>query len=76
MSTDDANPATEPLRLDYFLKLNNVSGSGGGAKMLIQSGEVTLNGQIETRRRKKLSVGDVVEVGGRKFVVPQDPTDP
>ncbi len=76
MSTDDANPATEPLRLDHFLKLNNVSGSGGGAKMLIQSGEVTLNGQIETRRRKKLSVGDVVEVGGRKFVVPQDPTDP
>ena len=41
--------------------------------MLIQSGDVKLNGKIETRRRKKLAVGDVVEVGGEKFVVSDKP---
>lgn len=59
----------EPLRLDHFLKMNNVSGSGGIAKLLIQNGEVKLNGEIETRRRKKLVAGDVVEVQGKRLVV-------
>ena len=40
--------------------------------MMIQGGEVKLNGQIETRRRKKLTVGDVVEVNGSKWVVEKD----
>ena len=57
------------LRLDHFLKLNALSGTGGQAKALIQSGEVKVNGEVETRRRRKLNVGDVVQVGGKQFVV-------
>ncbi len=45
-----------------FVKLNAMSGTGGQAKLMIQNGEVKVNGTIETRRRRKLSVGDVVEV--------------
>lgn len=59
------------LRLDQFLKLSSVTGSGGGAKFLIQNGEVRVNGEVETRRRKKLAAGDVVEVGGERLVVPE-----
>ena len=57
------------LRLDHFVKLNFGSETGGQAKLMIQNGEVKVNGEVETRRRRKLIVGDVVEVGGRKIPV-------
>ena len=57
------------LGLDQFLKLNAIADTGGQAKVMIQGGEVTVNGEIETRRRRKLVVGDVVEIGGEKWVV-------
>lgn len=63
------SPSSEPLCLDQFLKLQGAVSTGGEAKLLIQSGDVKLNGQIETRRRKKLQIGDVVEFAGRKFEV-------
>ena len=72
MSGDDSDPATSPLRLAHFLKMTVGIGTGGQAKLLIQSGEVKVNGEIETRRRRKLSVGDVIEVSGKKFSVDQD----
>ncbi len=50
------------IRLDQFLKFQGVVETGGQAKLLIQSGEVRVNGQIETRRRRKLHLGDVVEI--------------
>jgi ribosome-associated protein len=67
MSTD---PSPEPLtlRLDQFLKLTGIVESGGRAKLLIQSGEVQVNGEVETRRRKKLVVGDVVEIEGARYL--------
>jgi len=43
--------------------------TGGHAKFLIQNGEVTVNGEIETRRRRKMVAGDVVEVGGQRLLV-------
>ncbi len=57
------SPADEPLCLDQFLKLQGAVSTGGEAKLMIQSGEVKLNGRVETRRRKKLQVGDTVEIG-------------
>jgi ribosome-associated protein len=69
MGDEEANPTNEPLRLDQFLKLRALSGTGGQAKVMIQSGDVKVNGQVETRRRRKLSVGDVVEVGGAEHRV-------
>lgn len=67
------SPSSEPLCLDQFLKLQGAVSTGGEAKLLIQSGDVKLNGQIETRRRKKLQIGDVVEIAGRKFPVTATP---
>jgi ribosome-associated protein len=61
--------APEPIRLDHFLKSNHLSGSGGIAKLLIQNGEVRVNGEVETRRRRKLKSGDVVDFGGSRFTV-------
>lgn len=66
-SVPESDP--EPIRLDQFLKIAGVAMTGGHAKMLIQSGEVTLNGEIETRRRKKLAVGDVIGVADQEFTV-------
>jgi ribosome-associated protein len=49
--------------LGQALKVASLVGSGGEAKVLIQAGEVLVNGEIETRRGRKLEEGDVVEVG-------------
>ena len=51
------------MTLGQALKASNVVGSGGEAKVLIQGGEVRVNGELETRRGRKLEKGDVVEVG-------------
>lgn len=72
MSETNANPERRPLCLDQFLKLSSLAGTGGHAKFLIQNGEVTVNGELETRRRRKLVAGDVVEVGGQRLLVNED----
>ena len=59
-----------PITLDQFLKQIGVVGSGGQAKVIIQAGEVMLNGVVETRRGKKLAAGDVVTLGHEQFRVP------
>jgi ribosome-associated protein len=66
---DAADAKPDALRLDHFLKLTAISGTGGQAKLMIQNGEVKVNGEIETRRRRKLNVDDVVEVDGKQFRV-------
>lgn len=57
------------IKLDQFLKLAGVVYSGGEAKHLIQSGGVAVNGEVETRRGRKLRHGDVVIVAGEEFWV-------
>ena len=56
------------IRLDHFLQACGIP-TGGQAKQLIQNGNVMVNGQVETRRRKKLREGDEVELEGEVFVV-------
>ena len=48
------------MKLDQFLKWNNLVSSGGEAKILIKSGSVKVNGVIENRRGRKLNKGDVI----------------
>ncbi|WP_273887190.1 RNA-binding S4 domain-containing protein [Rubrobacter naiadicus] len=55
------------MTLGQALKAANVVGSGGEAKVLIQSGEVMVNGEVETRRGRRMKAGDVVEVAGRRI---------
>lgn len=57
------------IHLEQFLKLQGISGTGGNAKMLIQSGEVRVNRVVETRRKRQLVSGDKVQVGAETFVV-------
>ncbi|MCY7323276.1 RNA-binding S4 domain-containing protein [Phormidesmis priestleyi ULC007] len=59
----------EPIKLDQFLKMKGIVESGGQAKMLIQAGEVKVNGQIETRRGRKLIKGDRVVTMGEMLKV-------
>ena len=65
-STDDAPSPKILCELQTFLRLLNLDEipTGGSAKVLIQAGEVLLNGQVETRRAKKLYAGDKVQLEG------------
>ena len=51
------------------LKASKLVGSGGEAKVLVQTGEVRVNGEVETRRGRKLEEGDVVEVGNERLEI-------
>ncbi len=53
----------EPIELYKILKLDNMVNSGGEAKYVISEGQVIINGKVETRKRKKIFSGDVVEFG-------------
>ncbi|HSM81049.1 MAG TPA: RNA-binding S4 domain-containing protein [Nodosilinea sp.] len=57
------------IKLDQFLKQRQIVNSGGQAKMMVQGGEVMVNGDVETRRGRKLVTGDWVEVGGEGWTV-------
>ena len=64
---DDSQTATlnsEYIELDKLLKRENLAASGGEAKYLISQGVVQVNGEIETRKRRKLYAGDVVTYNG------------
>lgn len=60
---------TEFIKLDSLLKLANVVSSGGEAKIIIQEGEVLVNGEPCTMRGKKLRPGDVVTPPGVEILV-------
>jgi ribosome-associated protein len=72
VSDSEQTKSAATIRLDDFLKLTGLVATGGEAKVRIQSGEVTLNGEIETRRRKQLVLGDVIEFMGETFEVSAD----
>ena len=55
--------------LGQALKAADLVGSGGEAKVVIQAGEVSVNGEVETRRGRKLEEGDVVEVGDERLEI-------
>ncbi|AGH82189.1 hypothetical protein PCNPT3_11265 [Psychromonas sp. CNPT3] len=50
----------EPVALYKILKLGNLVSGGGEAKQIISEGYVSLNGEVETRKRKKVYAGDMV----------------
>lgn len=58
------------IQLAHFLKLQGLVSTGGEAKILIQRGDVRVNGAIETRRGRQLQPGDQVHLDGRVLVVP------
>lgn len=58
-----------PIELCQFLKFGGLTGTGGEAKQIISQGLVTLNGVVETQKRKKLLAGDKVTYDGKTIVV-------
>lgn len=61
--------STEFIKLDALLKFASMCGSGGEAKMLIQNGEVLVNGEVCTMRGKKIRSGDTVSLDGDEVTV-------
>lgn len=57
------------IKLGQLLKLANLVSSGVEAKMVIQDGLVMVNGEVETRRGKKIYPQDVVEFQGQEVTV-------
>jgi len=67
--SQESEPEQETIKLDQFLKLADIVGSGGEAKHVIRSEAVQVNGEIETRRGRKLRNGDVVTYDGEDYVI-------
>ena len=57
------------IKLGQLLKLANMVSSGVEAKIVIQNGEVKVNGEIDTRRGKKIYPNDVVEYKGQQVTI-------
>ncbi|MBQ2390998.1 MAG: RNA-binding S4 domain-containing protein [Clostridia bacterium] len=51
---------TEFIKLDSLLKLSGIAMTGGQAKIIIQNGDVKVNGEVCTQRGKKIRPGDKV----------------
>lgn len=62
---------TEFIKLDQFLKHAGLTGSGVDAKFIIKDESVKVNGEIETRRGRKLRDGDTIEYMGESYKISQ-----
>ncbi len=60
---------SEFVELYKILKFEGISDSGGAAKQVIADGLVSVNGEVETRKRKKISAGDQIDVEGQTIDV-------
>ena len=60
---------TDFIELDKLLKRENLAASGGEARYLIDQGLVQVNGEVETRRRRKCRPGDLVVFAGTALQV-------
>lgn len=69
MAQKTVSITTEFIKLEALLKLANLVGTGGEAKMLIQDGQASVNGEVCTMRGKKCVPGDVVTLDGRSLRV-------
>ncbi len=67
--SEKINISTDFIRLDALLKLANAVQTGGHAKLVIQNGEVSVNGEVCLMRGKKLRHGDVAAYQGKQYEV-------
>ena len=59
----------EPVELYKILKFEGLVSNGGEAKAVIENGQVKVNDAVETRKRKKIVAGDIVEYGNEKLAI-------
>lgn len=60
---------SEPTELYKILKFADIVSGGGEAKLVISEGYVYLNGEVETRKRKKIYAGDLISVNENHFQI-------
>ncbi len=58
-----------PIELFKILKFEGMVSSGGEAKTVIAAGQVKVNGNIETQKRKKIISGDLIEFRHEKIQI-------
>ena len=63
---------TEFIKLNQFLKWAGIADTGGEADLIIAEGKVTVNGEVEIRRGKKLRDGDRISVYGGEYEIAGD----
>ena len=61
--------STEFIKLQDLMKFGSLVSSGGEAKVLIQEGAVSVNGEVCLQRGKKIRPGDVVSFRGKQYTV-------
>ena len=73
---DDNDPSgiiaeleSEFVELYKILKFEGLTDSGGMAKQVIADGQVSVNGKVETKKRKKIAAGDKIEYSGQSIKV-------
>ena len=69
MKADKIKIETEYIKLQDLLKLSGVCATGGMAKIVIQNGEVKVNGEVCEMRGTKMRAGDVAEYDGDRIEV-------
>lgn len=69
MKTDRIKIDSEYIKLQDLMKFCGLVGTGGEAKIVIQNGEVKVNGEVCTMRGKKLRAGDKVEFDETEIIV-------
>ena len=67
--SENEDTAEVTLTLSNALKLSGIVSTGGQAKALIQEGAVKVNGEVERRRKRRVTHGDEIAVGDETFVV-------
>ena len=63
----DVDITREPVELYKILKFEGLVSSGGEAKTVVADGQVSVNGEIETRKRKQIVCGDIIEFRDEKL---------
>jgi ribosome-associated protein len=71
---NDSSKIIAELEADFvelykILKFEGLTDSGGMAKRVIADGQVSVNGEVETKKRKKISAGDKIEFSGQAIEV-------
>ena len=78
MSTEESNDlsetrevilATEPVELYKILKFESLVNSGAEAKIVIDDGLVSVNGELELRRRRKIRENDTIDFDGVRLLM-------
>ncbi|NQY90003.1 MAG: RNA-binding S4 domain-containing protein [Colwellia sp.] len=64
----------EPIELYKLLKIANMVGGGGEAKIMISEGKVLVNNKVAVQKRKKIRRGDIIEYNGVIIEVAYNPT--